>query len=612
MAGPAVVGRIAIKVMPDLDGFWSELRTKLKAGVGRERIKIPASVDVDTALARAKLASLARNAGDINVGANLDTNRFRRAIAGLGNSGGGFGMAGGLLDPRVMAIVAAGAALAAPALALVSGALVALPGLASAAIAPLGAVALGFDGIRKAASSLDGPMAALKATVSEGFAQSLTPVFESLTPLFSTLSQAMPAITEGFGAIGKAVAGAITSEGGLGGISHAIGQIGQAMAAAGPGIQQFSAGMIKLVSESSGPLMGGLSGLMNQFGTAFSGWIDKITTIDPSTGLSTLGAAMSNLFPVIQQVGSALGGLVDRGLRMLADPSMANIQTVLGGVISALNGIVTVSQPLFTGLASVVAGIGATVSGVASAFHGVAGAVGAAASAIGSFVAAVSSGVGQAISVITSLPGQISAAVGSFAGVLVGAGKSLIQGLINGITSMAGAAISAARDIASKVADAVKGFLGIRSPSTLMAEVGVNVGQGLAMGIGSQVPTVAAAAQSLGSVIPSSLGAIAPSRMIGAGTDSIMAPVHQLQYDLGWSGKGLIPTLLDFGVNAGKQMLGGMADAGFSSMFNGAAGGGGGQSGPASTFNFNVANMDDAMQSYSTVQNRRSLQYAGR
>lgn len=62
-------------------------------------------------------------------------------------------------------------------------------------------------------------------------------------------------------------------------------------------------------------------------------------------------------------------------------------------------------------------------------------------------------------------------------------GKDIIQGLINGIGSMATAVWDKVKSITDGIKDAITGALKIKSPSRVTMDYGVNVGEGLAIGI---------------------------------------------------------------------------------------------------------------------------------
>lgn len=105
----------------------------------------------------------------------------------------------------------------------------------------------------------------------------------------------------------------------------------------------------------------------------------------------------------------------------------------------------------------------------------------------------LTSGVKAAIEIIKGL----LKAIGSFASDLYQAGKDMILGLVDGIKSVAGRVVDAAVQAAKDAVAAVKRWLGIKSPSRVMAEIGRNLGEGLIVGMNQMVPKVTEAATSL-------------------------------------------------------------------------------------------------------------------
>lgn len=62
-------------------------------------------------------------------------------------------------------------------------------------------------------------------------------------------------------------------------------------------------------------------------------------------------------------------------------------------------------------------------------------------------------------------------------------GKNILQGLWNGITSMVNKVVEGVKNIGKKIAKGFKAIFGINSPSKLFAEYGLNITQGLVVGI---------------------------------------------------------------------------------------------------------------------------------
>ncbi len=105
----------------------------------------------------------------------------------------------------------------------------------------------------------------------------------------------------------------------------------------------------------------------------------------------------------------------------------------------------------------------------------------------------------EIVAFVGSMPARILSALGDLGSLLYNAGRDLIMGMLNGIKSMAGALANAAKSVASGAVNAVKGFLGIGSPSKLFMGFGVNIGQGLAIGMERSVGMVAGAGDVLAS-----------------------------------------------------------------------------------------------------------------
>lgn len=103
----------------------------------------------------------------------------------------------------------------------------------------------------------------------------------------------------------------------------------------------------------------------------------------------------------------------------------------------------------------------------------------------GYIIAGLKKGITDAISSVTETAKKILSAIKStfdnFS--LFDIGKNLIQGLIDGVNNMIETAKNAVANVGNAVIDKVKNVLGIHSPSTVFAEIGGYIAQGLANGI---------------------------------------------------------------------------------------------------------------------------------
>lgn len=115
----------------------------------------------------------------------------------------------------------------------------------------------------------------------------------------------------------------------------------------------------------------------------------------------------------------------------------------------------------------------------------------------GYIIAGLKKGITDAISSVTETAKKILSAIkeafDNFS--LFDIGKNLIQGLVDGVNNMIETAKNAVANVGNAVIDKVKNVLGIHSPSTVFAEIGGYIDQGLANGIAAAAPYVTAAMQ---------------------------------------------------------------------------------------------------------------------
>lgn len=182
----------------------------------------------------------------------------------------------------------------------------------------------------------------------------------------------------------------------------------------------------------------------------------------------------------------------------------------------------------------------------------------------GYIIAGLKKGITDAISSVTETAKKILSAIKSafdnFS--LFDIGKNLIQGLINGVNNMIETAKNAVANVGNAVIDKVKNVLGIHSPSTVFAEIGGYIDQGLANGIAAAIPYVTTAMQGVvdavqekGQALIDAGSAQATNYVTGFlnGLDTQWQRIDQsLQSDF----FGSISTLLDAISNGDLQKLG--------------------------------------------------------
>lgn len=100
--------------------------------------------------------------------------------------------------------------------------------------------------------------------------------------------------------------------------------------------------------------------------------------------------------------------------------------------------------------------------------------------------------IAKIVKAVPQIVSGIVSAFGSLVGEMVKAGANLLHGLWEGISSAAGWLWEKVSGWASSLVDGIKNFFGIHSPSTVFAEIGTNMGEGVGVGFGESMNGVSA------------------------------------------------------------------------------------------------------------------------
>lgn len=100
--------------------------------------------------------------------------------------------------------------------------------------------------------------------------------------------------------------------------------------------------------------------------------------------------------------------------------------------------------------------------------------------------------IAEIVKAVPQIVSGIVSAFGSLVGEIVKAGANLLHGLWEGISSAAGWLWEKVSGWASSLVDGIKNFFGIHSPSTVFAEIGTNMGEGVGVGFGESMNGVSA------------------------------------------------------------------------------------------------------------------------
>ena len=153
------------------------------------------------------------------------------------------------------------------------------------------------------------------------------------------------------------------------------------------------------------------------------------------------------------------------------------------------------------------------------------------------------------VEIVKAVPQIVSGIVQAFAnlgGELINAGANLLHGLWEGISSAASWLWEKVTGWASGLIDGIKGFLGIHSPSTVFAENGTNMGEGVGVGFGDSMEGVSSdMTAAMGGA-----GELTAAEAVRAVNDGIMANIEGLS--------GAITAIVEkviTGLNAQAQRL---------------------------------------------------------
>jgi TP901 family phage tail tape measure protein len=169
------------------------------------------------------------------------------------------------------------------------------------------------------------------------------------------------------------------------------------------------------------------------------------------------------LFPVFMYLGTLIVQLI------------AAFGWMLSGIITILTGIINFIVGVFTGNWNL-------------AFQGII-------QIIGGFIKFVWGYLSIFLAPFRALWDGVVNLFGTFS--LIETGKNLLQGLIDGVSSMAGSLIQAVSKPVQEAIDKAKNLLGIRSPSRVFAEMGVNMVLGMAGGIDKTTPMLAQSSENI-------------------------------------------------------------------------------------------------------------------
>jgi hypothetical protein len=372
---------VKVKVQADID----------RAAIAREMetLHLKAQLDVDTANFHKALADaeagfkkfdslkaspdfdrskISRGLADIKILGQDVFSSMGRAASAVGDNfkdafdgvSGLAGVAPALLKvSAIAAAIAVGGAAITAAWGAASTAIAAVPAAIGLIGAPLATVALGMDGIKKAASALAPEFNKLKSAVSSTFQSGLKPVFDQLKGTMTALTPQIQAVATSMVGLAQQTANFITTGGGLQltqtlftNVAAAIKQID---------LVPLLDGFLKLAGNQSA--LQALTTTINELGIQIKAIADN----------TSLDAAFKGLEGTLQAVTKGFGSLVNNGIKLFAAaaPGVNQVVESITGFFNRFdwNSLGTSVSGVFSGIATAIDGIKpATITGIETAF----------------------------------------------------------------------------------------------------------------------------------------------------------------------------------------------------------------------------------------------------
>jgi predicted nucleic acid-binding Zn-ribbon protein len=265
---------------------------------------------------------------------------------------------------------------------LIGQAFAGVPVLLLAAAAAAGTVALGLDGIKKAAQAAEPAFNKLKTAVSDVFIRQLTPAFRDLAAALPKLTDGFRFVAVALSGIAQQVIGFVTSARGIETINGILRGTATLLSSMAPGLSAFVQGLLLAanVGRTAFAALGtAIGSVFQRIGDVFSqlaadGTIGRAVQGLAST-LTGLGAVVAPLISLFIQMGAALGDSVGVALTGVGDaitqvtPFFVKLADVAGKVL--VDAFKQLGPPLGELVDSLLPGAGQGMDGFASVMHNV-------------------------------------------------------------------------------------------------------------------------------------------------------------------------------------------------------------------------------------------------
>lgn len=287
-------------------------------------------------------------------------------------------------------------------------------------------------------------------------------------------------------------------------IANIAAGIAQALPTLVPSLVQLVADIVQVLIDNIPLLIDAALQLVTGLAQGIINAIPVLVAALPTLITSLIDGLLSSIPQIIQAGIDLLTSLITALPEIIAT-IVAAIPEIINGIITALlenipliiqagiDLLVALIQALPQIITTIVQAIPQIISGIVNALvQNIPQIIQAGVQLFVALVRNLPTIIAEIVKAVPQIVSGIVSAFGSLVGEMVKAGANLLHGLWEGISSAAGWLWEKVSGWASSLVDGIKNFFGIHSPSTVFAEIGTNMGEGVGVGFGESMNGVSA------------------------------------------------------------------------------------------------------------------------
>lgn len=306
-------------------------------------------------------------------------------------------------------MVGAIAAIAAPAVQLISGLAASLPALGGAALAALGVTLLGLDGIKDAAKAAAPALGEAKTAVSDVFRTRMTPQFAQLGETLRAITPSLTKVAHGMSDFSQGMVDSVSSASGVKNINKLLDNTGGLFSRMKPFARDFTDGFLNMAAAGS-ETFPDLADGMNRFGESFKRNVGELADSGQLQG------AIRSTYKVLGSFSTNVGKIIRAGIETA--PDMAEGLT---GLFDGLGeGIVKIMPLLSSFSANLLPVVGDLFKGIGEFGAAMAPSMETVFDNVGSGLSTFIDGLSSAASTVGPIVGEFIAGLSPLVGTVIG------------------------------------------------------------------------------------------------------------------------------------------------------------------------------------------------